>query len=171
MNTPAPQVEMVSELQRLSDAATQGDWKMWANELRADPVGKSNVDDTELVATFSRKVDSEGCPHVRDLYFVQALVMWFRDNSAAIQAALNARAGGDGLSCCKVGGREGVLVCQQCEADSYPKNGYVLVPSECTTEMELALSDALATGDYSIAECLDRANAAALASQAVGVSP
>ena len=41
---------------------------------------------------------------------------------------------------------------------------WVLVPTECTHIMEYTLSEALASGDYSIGECLNRAIAAAPAS-------
>lgn len=42
-----------------------------------------------------------------------------------------------------------------------PVGGFVVVPREATHEMEYALSQALDSGDYSIGECLNRANAAA----------
>lgn len=44
------------------------------------------------------------------------------------------------------------------------EGGFVVVPAEATHAMEYALSQALDSGDYSIGECLNLANAAALKS-------
>ena len=100
---PAPQVEMVSELQRLSDAATPGPWET-LEDYQGHPLGNewsiyspscADEDYTGWIAgpDGGDGIATTGCPgHRQDAEFIVALVNWFRDN----QAALNARAGGDG---------------------------------------------------------------------------
>jgi hypothetical protein len=107
---PQAQEAALTDLLWLSEKATQGDWKMWANELRADTVGDSNLEHTELVATFPMKADEGGGSHVRDLYFVQALVAWFRANASTL--ATPARVVSDECSHCDgVGGFRRAICC------------------------------------------------------------
>lgn len=102
MNTPAPQVEMVSELQRLSELATAGPWLsdqydeteegcpliavIEENGLRSPTRGMVAWFTAIAGASFESPERCEA-----NAKFIAALVNWFREN----QAALNARAGGD----------------------------------------------------------------------------
>ena len=104
MNTEtAPQVEMVSELQRLSELATAGPWLsdqydeteegcpliavIEENGLRSPTRGMVAWFTAIAGASFESPERCEA-----NAKFIAALVNWFREN----QAALNARAGGDG---------------------------------------------------------------------------
>lgn len=88
MNTPAPQVEMVSELQRLSERATQGRMDYTGEVHRIRQV--DTFCECGDVAVFVDSGDGKLSAPIVDAEFIAKLVNWFREN----QAALNARAGG-----------------------------------------------------------------------------
>lgn len=60
------------ELETLESAhayTTAGTWKLWGMEVRADPVGDSNVDTSILVARTAQEVD--GHPRTGDANFIR----------------------------------------------------------------------------------------------------
>lgn len=95
MTTPDPLLALIDLMNR----ADGGCWRMWANELRSGPVDSADYNDSQHVASFSSRESEEGGSNVVNLYFVQALVEWFRANAESLRTPssrpANAREGGD----------------------------------------------------------------------------